>query len=412
MNIPQPLRQHRTVLLLASSLVVLGAGAATAAAAIAQTGPFSSPSVADNAGIAENVSAADAGVTLTVQTATFSGTETTLNVQWNAPGYPGASDLSVPPAALPAGRQLTPQPSTVRTGNNTFTIAVAPVSAPGPFTLTLSEVDVNTSGATHQIKGAWTLHLGGPSASNFASLMRTETLSAAPLTATSDNIDVTATRSTSATIIRFMPAAGWEPLSQVTIVQADGKRLGPLSQQQADDGQLVAVFPPTPFGAPVTVDLGQFAQADPSGASFETIALAQSMSRAGVDFGQEDTYFTPAASDVLSGSAGLVEEARFWKIERNADILKTLQFRLAGDFQPDGASLDSAVRVTDANGDELHVAALSVSFGKNATGAVHNGYTDVDVLLPGDATALSHVTIQTGTAAKVIPGKLQVTLKP
>ncbi len=412
MNIPQPLRQRRAVLLLGSALVVLGAGAATTIAAIAQTGPFSSPSTSAAPGIAENASATDEGVTLTVETAVFSGTETTLHMRWNASGFSGATSLSLPADALPVDRHLAPQPPAVRTSDDTLAIVMAPVTAPGPFVLTLTDVEVNTSSAAHDVKGTWTLHLSGPSTADFASVMRTETLEAAPLTTTGGGIAVTATRSTSATIVRFNPPVGWEPLSQVTLVQADGKRLGPLSQQQASDGQLLAVFPPTQFGTPLTVDLGQFAQADPSATRFETVALAQSMSRAGVEFGQENTYFTPAATDVLSGSAGLVEEARFWKIERNADILKTIQLRLAGDFQPDGASLDSAVRVTDANGDELHVAALSVSFGKNATGAVHNGYTDVDVLLPGDASVLSQVTVQTGTPANVIAAKLQVTLKP
>ncbi len=240
---------------------------------------------------AQDASATDAGITIKLTGATFSGTGTW--VQFVATGedearFPGVTTVTVPAEGL-VGAGLTPIDAgdgmLVRPrGGGPVILRFAPVAPGASPAVHIRSVDLAfNDGRTLRVNGEWTLPLVVPGSLHEA--LRIERLVARNTSSVAEGgISVrllSAVRSSSETLVTVEVVAE-EPvvmLAEPVLVAGSDRLTGGVLRSMEDGRVLELGFPPTPFGTSPAVVLGPWTIASGPADVFTDINVPSVLSR-------------------------------------------------------------------------------------------------------------------------------------
>lgn len=408
-------------------LVLLGAavaGLAFALAVRALTGDSSPVPEFGAAVVPQNSTATADGVELTLLRATFSGTETTIDLRVAVDGAPvKPSEITFPPASMDASEFVGPGISRVAFGPDSDVILeLPPVAHPGATKLSFR----NLVTGEKQRGGPWNLTLNGPREVDFASIMRLETLRAETVDIAGTSVLVNGTRSASRTVITYALPEGFRELAPPRMTMPDGKKVQPVTFEDGGSG-IEAAFPVTAMGSAVNLEFGPFGKDWPSSSTTVTVNLAQAMTRAGVNK-YTDGNVPFIAADVTGGDPNVplsfaIGRERtdssqgvpmdFGRTTPNGEVdALTLHLRGTFHFRMDSEApspYTSTPGLRDAHDMPLRILWSSAGYAKSADGSITTGETKAVYFLE-PWLDMSRVTIVLGNPATVISGNSRVTL--
>jgi len=365
--------------------------------------------------VGQDASATSKGIELKVIGATFSGTETLLEMRAAI-----VDEAQVGQAAGQAEVRLVLPARDGFSGPFAGTILsvgtradggllvhlppLVPLSArpdyDGAVPLTIRAVNLRTAAGDVRLEGNWDLVLSGPTPDKLAEALRLEDLK--PTTFAVQGLEVAASgqRSTSETRVEVTMPTGLTALTQSYLI-VDGQRLAPYSWGETPNGVLTS-FPPTKFGTPVTFDLGPVGVTDPADSVSVTIAIGEALRRA--EGGPEGKgKFAIGPSDVLAGDPDIVisgERGSGW------DGGEWVSVTIKGTWDH-----NDMPKVFDGQGGELRLLAYGTGYTKDLAGNIGPGETEVRVLLT-DPSKIERLTIVMGGQAAVDRQEHTVTLRP
>ena len=357
----------------------------------------------------------DNGVTIRALGATFSGTETVLNLTVENDGRP--QEFRIPSGSF-AGEGFGPGTTGAVSllGDGSAVVTLPPVIKPGDIVFRLSAIQLVGHDERTVIEGNWSLTLHGPDRASFATAMEMEVLEPASVEVRGETVILTGRRSTSRTVIEYSVPPQLRELVAPRIVvdgvtyAAIGGEVGPAAN--------VASFPATRMGASVRVELGPFAEEGSSEPEI-TVDLASIMQRAGRETGE----FVLVPEDILAGredlvvSVAVVQRDEGELLGRSSDDrarpsgkVSVLEIELAGNWHPQrdpgspGDPFTSTPTVFDANGFQLFRMSSQVSYSKDLAGNIGSGFTFVHFWIEPQAR-MDVFTLVLGNPSRVISGQ-------
>lgn len=373
----------------------------------------------------QGASAQANGVSIAAEWATYSGTETVLGLRITGDGP--AEVVEVPGSAISSASAHGRAPVTSRLdAEGGWAVELSPLAKAGRWQLTIDYVFVLDAGKTTKIDGQWTLGLDGPSAQRFDDVMRIERFASEALTLLDEQVTISGLRSTTRTIFRYAPPAGWRELSPPILELPDGQTA--LPRATGNEGPVrVAEFNPTEFGSDVRLRLGSFALEGGEG-TIVKLQLGDVLARAGVT--RDERGEAPVlADDVIEGPAEIVQSIELGRHERSTvsagrpiydaapppGPYDTVSIVLRGSWHPQddpgGDPLLSTPGLIDANGKRLWQTRVGTGYSKAPDGTIREGQSDATFYLPPDAN-LATVTVVLGPPSSVVAGDWVATLSP
>jgi len=368
---------------------------------------------------AQDASATDAGITIKLIGATFSGTGTWVQfvatVEDDA-RFPGVTTVTVPAEGLvdagltpiDAGDGVLLQPR----GGGPVILRFAPL-VPGVSPLVrIRSVDLAfKDGGTLRVNGDWTLPLVVSGSLHEA--LRIERLVARNASSVAEGgISVrllSAVRSSSETLVTVEVVAE-EPvvmLAEPVLVVGSDRLTGGVLRSMEDGGVLELGFPPTPFGTSPIVVLGPWTIASTPAEVFSDINVPAVLSR-GVPDESGKLLVEVAAGDIIGSAPGQspVRFVELGRITRVGSSTEAIAFHLAGNFE--AAENVHAV----LPGGTAAVTAGSISeYRKDQGGAVFAGTTAFWFpYRPADWEGT--VRLYHGTGGRIIRGSWALSLEP
>lgn len=427
MDIRRVLRERRTMFLLGTAAA---ASAIALLAAVSGGGEEPAGGVLPGLDVRQSAVAEDAGVTIAVRRAHFSGTATLVELEARLEGTETAARLAIEPTGiswssgpLPDGYGWWSAPA-----GSPGILRLTPVVPGQEASLEIRRITVFAAeGGTPEVRnGSWKLALDLPA--DLPKRVRTENLRGASVT--DGGVTVTlegAVRSTSETLItvRVTSAGPVSHVGEPTIV-VDGKVLyGGLAAAREEGTLLTYTFPPTPFGSGVAVRFGPFeahGTAERASGSV-TIDLGAVLRRANVTapLSPRETIPIPP-TDVLrrEGRDLTPRWAGFsWGMTENdgpggptRTHYKYLVLAFEGILEDPVGPRAEWTAVT-AKGKPLPAGGRGTGYSKDATGTVCCPRTEITLTYDDFNDLLGPVTITyRGAAAPVIRGDWRLKLEP
>lgn len=418
---------RRTRLLVVSAMAV-AAGAVTVVAAGAANGWFDTGAVPTGSGaqvFAQAASSTANGVTLKAMRATFSGTETTVEIAVSQNGQPVTAEVGIPANAVAQDGFAAPVLPSVAAEANAIVLLLPPVVAAGTTTLRIDTLSIGPTSDPQITHGPWVLALAGPSASQFESVMRVEDLVAVTVSVAGHDIAVSGRRSSSRTIVEYSTPSDLLELAPPHLTMQDGTRQLPLATQVLASGTR-AEFATTPFGTPVSVGFGPFSEPVADGGTV-TVGITAAMARAGAS-GHTTSEIALTPQDVSQGRPELplgfsIEQqhvapsaGRPQDFGRRVPVgdIDVLTIRLKGNWHgQDDLNAPSPYTATpgalNANGTRLRRLGMVTNYSKTQDGSIGEGETTVQFYVePG--MNLDSLTVILGSPSQVLSGEWDVTL--
>jgi hypothetical protein len=409
--------------------LALGA-AATIGISTAVTGGDPSPGRSGARVFEQNGSAAVSGVTLRLRSATFSGTETLLEVTASRDGV----QLSAGEFRIPAGSvevdSILARGGAMPAGSSpdsTF-LELPPITRPGNASVTIASMTVGRFGTSdwRQLVGPWVVPLVGPASSEFPALMRTESFRSVTIEVAGTAILVNATRSSSRTIVEYTTPAGLVELSPPRL--ASGGKSPVVPFQHGDVGTVRrASYPTSKFGTPIALEFGPYSQFEAVGNSV-VVNLGDVLRRIGTG------RMTPGEiallpTDTLSGNGAI--PTAFEVVNSVVQVggspidfgrrtpsgsVEVLRFRVAGTFEriddpTESSPYKGTPSILDAKEIPMRMLTMESHFTKDGAGSVREGETTMEFYLE-EGMDISTVTLVLGQAQRVVSGDWRATLIP
>jgi len=416
-------------------LVVLGAvtlgAAATVGFSIATDNDDPSPGRTGAVVLEQSGSAEVAGVTLRIRSATFSGSETLLEVTASRDGKSlEAREFRIPVGAVQVDSILAKAGAVTgaRSTDSVF-VELPPISRAGNATATIASIGLRRSGATgsDQAAGPWIIRLRGPTSSEFPALMKVESFASGTLDLSGRPILINATRSTSRTIVEYTPPPGLTELNPPRL-SSDGN--SPIVPFQVGDVGTVrrASYPATKFGTTISLEFGPYSQLDAASNSV-VVALGDALVRAGKELRMSgevallptDTVAgnnaIPSTFEITELQAIPVPNPQQFGRRTPSGKVNVLRFRVAGTFErnmdpSEPSPYTGTPSVLDARGTPMRMLSVNSHFTKDGSGGgVHEGETTLEFYLEPEMD-ISRVTLLLGQSQRVVSGNWKATLSP
>lgn len=226
--------------------------------------------------------------------------------------------------------------------------------------------------------------------------LRSEQFAPATLSVDGHEIRVSGRRSPSATIVEIDPP-DTVLIPGTPMLLRNGKVTGPVSSEHTATGSQNA-FPSTPFGTPITIDLGSLALRQESSGPALKLAIGEALSRAN---GSEAFAISPA--DMLDGPRDLVLSGEIGQYSGRAWVGVVLN----GNWEP----ANGEPQVFDQDGKQLQLAHVQVGYTKDASGTVQPGTTNIAAFVD-DPSKLKTMTILLGKPSRLETDSHRVELLP
>jgi hypothetical protein len=327
----------------------------------------------------------DAGIRATITRATFSGTATFVEMQFDVVDtmkYPGArsvelrrTDFDVERGAIAPSVESFTAPL-----GSALPMRMDPVVGDRATVTFRALTVVQADGSRIDVPGTWQLNLSLPE--NIDSLRRVERLSTPVLSESGVTVAVEgAVRSVNETVVtvRFDAAEDVRQVGQPWIEGDDGERLFGAPVQRSGAVETYA-FPFTDWGSELRVHFGPFLGAGEALAGTVRLDLGRVIEREGLTGADRETATLFADDSVAFGDLPAADSVRFTGVfqstGRQEDRAVWISFPGVFDTPGDQPGFEA----TDAFGDPITVAATRVSLGQSITGSV--GTPRTMVLLP------------------------------
>lgn len=372
-------------------------------------------------GLIEQTAAATvSGVRIEVVEATFSASETIMLAKIvGAEGTP-LTDIRIEGQTPPSGLDFAPGRITAigATESGHAVLRLPPALRAGVLRFEIQSIALVNRPNEAAVKGPWQLSLRGPDAGAFTAAMRTEELQGASVNIGGNSVLVSARRTSTRTTVSYVVPGAILELSGPTIVVGKGPPMAALFQSDVGP-QRQADFPPTPFGAPVTVVFGAFSQ-QIERASIVSFSYQDFANRKGLRPPPNGASLSATSEadvrseDIVDGDGKLLLRAGYGFDIQGATRRDVINLVVAGNWglehDPSGVQPTSPL-VIDGSGKFVEVAGANSAFLKNANGDIGPGQTTISIVLK-DNIDLSRLTVKLGGPFQVIGGHPSVTLSP
>jgi hypothetical protein len=392
------LRSKLTIALAAAA--ILGVASALAI----EVNQPAEPGLAGAQAIPQTASAQSDDLVLSAVSATFSGSETIVELRLEPS----------PELRLKLGDVYTPEfPRTAVSTegfegvgfqimgwkNERLLIGLPPISGQATPKFTASLVQFRTSTGPVRVSGAWELSLSVPDGSAQA-ILRTEAFAPVAVVDGAIPLTISGRRSASRTIIEYSLPPGVTELAPPRI-SAPGSHdvVLPISTATTKEGRS-ASFQMTPFGEKVIVSFGPFAVAESIPAAVIPLEVASGGP------GDARVNYTSAGAPIQVVSAAVDQsESRAW-----------LRVVLQGNWSPEsfeegGLEQRLTWEIRTSDGQTLEPKGWGEHFTKGTDGSIGYGQTVIDVYLPGP-TLPSPLALEIKSRTTIISGPWQAELEP
>ena len=357
----------------------------------------------------ESSTATGAGVTITLRSAAFSGTATLLSVRVDLADEQGTiTSLSLPREGLLGGTLPPVGPATggvlKGTASGELMLRMAPLTTSQSKTVVISAVDVQSlDGSSRRITGNWVLDVAVPA--NLPDLIRTEPLQGG-VSAPAQGIEVTAIgglRSSTETLVtvHFKSPAGLAMLGQPTVLDRGRTLFGANVDSSSDGTTATFSFPPTPFGAPVSVTFGAFSLASESGSVVIDLARVFADNRISGATGDRGVV-SPGA--VLSSTR---PDVAITSVAFTNTNVKNFEVYLGAPLDPNDPT---PVTLFLASGKSIRTSSKGIGYNRDASGAIVGGQTQLIFPAPDPTELRGNVRLDLGAGSQVVNGRWVVTL--
>lgn len=372
--------------------------------------------------IVQKTEATDSGITLRAGESSFSGTGTYIRFQVVLDPTTGIDLDNVARILVPQdGKGGSPEWTSNRApvvlganGGTETTLRMPPIQSTGPLQIRITALDfVSFDLETTRVNGDWALTIQLPD--DLTGVGRLEQLSLG--SAMDEGIEVnvlSALRSRSETVITVQAkdASGAAPvlLTQPVLLAGDSRLMGGVVDTKEDGSVLTFSFPPTPFGSPVTLELGPWTRVAGAGPDFTTVDLGRVLQRQGVR-GKRGESAAISPADILSRDASTspVLSVTFGAGQDNGVLTPMITFILKGNYEW-AAPRDLAAVKPD--GSVAIPKSWGSSYRKDAAGTVTGGTSNFSYELFSLDEWDGVVTIHHGNASSIVRGDWGITLKP
>ena len=333
-----------------------------------QGGQVSPPAVPQKA------AASDAGYTVRVLSADFSGTESILELQIDGPGDPSLNDsVTIPAAAFARGSigAVGPEGLTVALGKRGL-VRMRPHQTTGAPNLSISQmVRRDADGSARTIEGKWDLplDLGGKA----ADLLWVDELRPGPTVSdggvTIRPVRLLRSRSETLVTVELTGPAGITQLA-LPFTSSGGARVYGARVTQDIDGLTTFAFPPTERGTPFQFEMGDLiAQPEPGSGGYVDLALGEIIRERGLTGAFKEQ--APVEARQLRGTPGSVLTVRtiyFARLSDDVPASNVLNLTVDGTYDdPAGFSLQLA------SGETLILAGSGSGYSRGPTGDTTRG---------------------------------------
>lgn len=360
----------------------------------------------------EGSTATAEGVTITLRSAAFSGTATLLSVRVDIPGTePGTvTSIALPRDGLVGGTLPPVGPASggvvKGTSSGELMLRMAAVSSTVSQSVEIGAVDVRfRDGSARRISGKWILTVAVPA--NVADLIRTERLDGGA-NARVQGIEVTAIgglRSSTETLVtlQFKGPTGLTLLGQPALNDRGQILFGAQVDSSSDGTTTTYSFPPTSFGAPVSVSLTAFSL--PNESASVVIDLARVFADNRITGGPGERGAVSPAAVVNSTRPNLpVTSVAFTRTNSN-----NFEIYLGVPLNPNDPS---PITLVLATGESIVTSSKDIGYNRDAAGTIIGGQTQLIFPAPALSALTGNVRLNLGAGSQVVNGQWIVELRP
>ncbi|MCC7363311.1 MAG: hypothetical protein IT303_02980 [Dehalococcoidia bacterium] len=369
--------------------------------------------------VPQSATASDAGITISLLAARFSGTATFLAVRVDPSEYAAEQGTRVFGLAVPAEGLLasTVQPLLLEgqglpsDPDTTAVLRLSPVVEAGGQRLVITAIDVTgETGNAVRVNGRWELPFDLPT--GLSDKLRTEVLR--PLVVAEDRgitvRGVSAIRSTTETLVtvEIESTSAVELITQPLFFNPGLERMPGALAEEKDGGRLRTYsFPATPFGASGSMLIQTLVRREDSSATTEQLDLNSLMSRHGSSGkAGESLAIGPGDVDVVGGGDSRLLSVVFQDAQFGTSEYSVIQLTLRGNWDRRHGELLSAT------GEALVLDSQESSYRKDLAGVVTEGTTVFSFRYDRPEDIAGVVQLTYPAPSELIQGRWEVQFEP